>query len=264
MTVPSESVLDLFAVPESGRPLAGSPGSYVAGDLVLSRLPAGDDADRSWLAPAIARTAVKLDEDPRRVPGALRLAMPVPARDGSIVVDGWEAHRFEAGTSVVQDPALVRAAGRLLHAHLAVDVPMPRTVRLRDLTSPVRGEPVAEPRLEELLTRLEKAIEAAPAPPERRAQLVHSCLPGRVLMDQDGSPVVLQVVAAWDVPARAEARWLLQGVIAGQAPAGWHASLSDVQRRRALEVLGPLAVDDMQERPERTGEWLTVADLLGA
>ena len=46
-----------------------------------------------------------------------------PARDGSLVVDGWAATRFEPGTTPCRDLATLRATAHLLHAHLASAVP---------------------------------------------------------------------------------------------------------------------------------------------
>jgi hypothetical protein len=118
---PSAEVLDLFAVPDAARPLEGDRhGRVVAGDLLLS--PDRDPDVLAWLNPVVARLAVRLDERPDRDVRDLRLAMPVPARDGSWVVDGWAASRFEPGTTVCDDPAVLRATAHVLHAELAVAV----------------------------------------------------------------------------------------------------------------------------------------------
>ncbi|QWC85093.1 hypothetical protein KLP28_16460 [Nocardioidaceae bacterium] len=256
---PSDRVLDLFAVPPSAAPLVGSRGAYVAGDLVLSPLAPGDDVDRSWLAPTMARLAVRLDEDPGRVTGALRLAVPVPARDGSITVDGWEAHRFEPGTTVVRDPAVVRAAGRLLHARLAIEVRRPAGVGLPDLVELPATSPTGEQ--QRLLQRIEEAGRSLAAPPSRTPQLVHAGLPGRVLLDPSGSPVVLQVVPAWDLAARADARCVVTAVLDGDAPGETLAALSSVQRTRVLEVLPAMLTRDTLHDATAYAE---VLDELGA
>jgi hypothetical protein len=165
--VPAE-VLDLFAVPDAALPLAGDTrGRVVAGDLILS--PRRDADVLAWLNPIVARLAVRLDERPGRDARDLRLAMPVPARDGSWVVGGWAASRFEPGTTICADPAVLLATAHLLHAQLAVAVP----------ERPESLPPAAEP----------------------DAQLVHAELAGNVLLDALGAPVVLDLVPAWR-PAR--------------------------------------------------------------
>lgn len=117
---PSELVLDRFAVTHVERTLPGGQGrSVLAGDLALS--PDRDPGTQGWLSPIQARLAYELDTEPGRRP--LRLAMPVPARDGEWVVQGWGATRFEPHASPCDDLALMRAAGHLLHARLAVAVP---------------------------------------------------------------------------------------------------------------------------------------------
>nr|WP_257907353.1 hypothetical protein [Janibacter limosus] len=45
--------------------------------------------------------------------------MPVPARDGSWVVEGWGATRHEPGTQQLRDLTATRAVGAILHAELA-------------------------------------------------------------------------------------------------------------------------------------------------
>ena len=116
---PPDRVLDLFAAEGVLEPLAGGQGTtWRAGDLVLS--PADGSAQLAWLAPVQARLAVRLDEE---VPRSLRLALPVPARDGRLVVDGWAAARFEPRTTQCRDLATLRATAHLLHARLATVVP---------------------------------------------------------------------------------------------------------------------------------------------
>ena len=182
MTGPSEEVLDLFAVPGPGTSLPGTAGrSVVAGDLVLS--PGRDPAVQEWLSPLLARLAVTMDSRPGRRPLDLRLAVPVPARDGSWAVEGWAASRYEPGTVATRDLDVTLAAGRVLHAELASWVP----VRPAQLL----GED---------------------------GQLVHTELFGNVLLDADGAPVVVDVVPAW-LPTRvAEALCVLDAVGAGAAP----------------------------------------------
>ncbi len=164
--LPPSEVLDLFVVPDDLARLPGDRGGRVrAGDLILT--PGRDPQVQAWLSPLLARLAVRLDERPGRGRRDLRIAMPVPARDGSWVVDGWAASRFEPGTVVCDDLEVTLAAGRLLHA---------------ELDSLVRERP---PGLD--------AVPASAGPD----QLVHAELHGNVLLDARGAPVVIDVTPAW-------------------------------------------------------------------
>jgi hypothetical protein len=182
---PSELVLDLFAVPGAVAPVPGGRGhSVVAGDLLLS--PHREPAVQEWLSPLLARLAVTMDSRPGRRPLDLRLAVPVPARDGSWVVEGWAAQRYEPGSVATLDLDVTLAAGRVLHAELASWVP-DRPVGLA-----VAGD--------------------------ETGQLVHAELFGNVLLDGHGAPVVVDVVPAWRPARWAEAVCVVDAVAAGAAP----------------------------------------------
>ena len=117
---PPPEVLDLFAVPDHVTPLSGGQGrSFVAGDLVLS--PGRDAATSTWLNPVLARLAVELDTT---TPRTLRIAMPIPSRDGRWVVDGWGASRYEPHSHHCRELDVLVATGRLLHARLASALPV--------------------------------------------------------------------------------------------------------------------------------------------
>jgi hypothetical protein len=191
VTAPSERVLDLFAVPGTVAPPPGGRGrSVVAGDLLLS--PDRDPAVQEWLSPLLARLAVTMDSRPRRRPLDLRLAVPVPARDGSWVVEGWTAQRYEPGTVATLDLDVTLAAGRVLHAELASWVP----TRPGALAPPDEDEPSCD----------------------LPSQLVHAELFGNVLIDGFGAPVVVDVAPAWRPARWAEAVCVLDAVAAGVAP----------------------------------------------
>jgi hypothetical protein len=179
------SVLDLFAVPDDLRPLPGGKGhSVVAGDLVLS--PGRDASTQAWLSPVLARLAVALDtEQPRGV----RIAMPIPARDGSWVVDGWAASRYEPDTTACTDLGVLVATARLLHALLTVAVP---------------ERPAA-------LDATADTVEPELGPD----QLVHGDLARNVLLDATGTPVVVDFAPYWRPALWAEALCVLDAVL-------WH------------------------------------------
>lgn len=224
---PSARVLDLFAVPGVVETLDGGQGRTVrAGDLVLS--PDRDPTTQEWLSPVLARLAVDLDQDPARRRKDLRIAVPVPARDGSWVVDGWAASRYEPGAVTCRDLDVTRAAGHLLHARLSTLVPE-RPAQLdarRDRwfaaervafdEVPVRDREL-EPRLARLIAQAREAMhgDVVTGP----AQLVHSDLAGNVLLDRAGAPVVIDVAPAWRPVQWADAVCVLDCVLwAGASP----------------------------------------------
>jgi uncharacterized protein (TIGR02569 family) len=228
-------VLDLFAVPDTVQPLDGGQGSSVrAGDLVLS--PYRDPATQDWLSPVLARLAVQLDQDPTRRRQDLRIAVPVPARDGSWVVDGWAASRYEPGTVACRDLGITLAAGHLLHARLATivtqrpseldartdrwfaaervafaEAPMPEL-------DPKRGDPAG---LADLVARVQDTIKGETASGTQIAgpsQLVHADLAGNVLLDEAGAPVVIDVAPAWRPVQWADAVCVVDSVLWMGAP----------------------------------------------
>jgi uncharacterized protein (TIGR02569 family) len=213
-------VLDLFAVPGDVRPVPGGQGaSVVAGDLVLS--PGRDPATSDWLDPRLARLAVDLDTRPRRT---LRVAMPVPARDGSWVVDGWGASRYEPATSACRDLGVLLATGRLFHAVLARAFPVCPPLDGRadqwaaaerlafSSAGSVAGAVGARDRRRPLLTALAAQLLDTDLGP---AQLVHGDLAGNVLLDAEGVPVVIDVAPYWRPIRWAEAVCVLDAVL-------WH------------------------------------------
>jgi uncharacterized protein (TIGR02569 family) len=217
-------VLDLFAVPDDARPLpGGGGGSVVAGDLVLS--PGRDAATQDWLSPVLARLAVALDLER---PQTVRIAMPIPARDGSWVVDGWAASRFEPDTTACTDLDVLVATGRVLHARLAVAVPErpagldARTDRWAEADRLVRagGTPLREAVARhgsdlagQWVGELDEADGGVQGP--EQAQLVHGDLAGNVLLDATGTPVVIDLAPYWWPPSWAEAVCVLDAVL-------WH------------------------------------------
>ena len=222
---PPDHVLDLFAAEGVLEPLAGGRGTtWRAGDLALSP---GHDASEGWLAPIQARLAVRLDE---RSPRSVRLALPVPARDGSLVVDGWAATRFEPGATPCRDLATLRATAHLLHAHLAGAVPE-RPAELDARTdrwavadrqaydagaARAAAEVRAEPGLAGLVDALATGLDDTDL---GREHLVHADLAGNVLLDAAGTPFVIDLSPAWRPPLWAEAVCVLDAVLWLGAPA---------------------------------------------
>jgi uncharacterized protein (TIGR02569 family) len=221
---PPDHVLDLFAAEGVLEPLEGGRGtSWRAGDLVLSP---GHDESEAWIAPIQARLAVRLDEE---VPRLLRLALPVPARDGNLTAEGWAATRFEPGTTPCHDLATLRATGHLLHAHLTGALPeRPVALDARtdqwaeadraayDTELAVRAAATrGEPGLADLVHTLVAGLDGTDL---GREQLVHADLAGNVLLDAAGVPFVIDFSPAWRSPLWAEAVCVLDAVLWLGAP----------------------------------------------
>jgi len=219
-------VIDLFVADGRLEPLAGGQGTSVrAGDLVLS--PGRDASQLAWLAPLQARLAVRLDEE---TPHSIRLALPVPARDGRLVIDGWAATRFEPGTTPCHDLATLRATAHLLHARLASAIPEhPIDLDARtdqwavaerlayDADAAIRAaRGRSEPGHRDLVAALIAELDDTDLGCD---QLVHADLAGNVLLDAAGTPLVIDLSPAWRSPLWAEAVCVLDAVLWFGAPA---------------------------------------------
>lgn len=217
---PTEHVLDMFAVPGDTEPVPGGQGRSVrAGDLVLS--PNRDADVQAELNPPLARLAVDLDTRPGRDHRDLRIAIPVPARDGRWVVDGWAATRHEPGAQQLTDLAALRAVGAVLHAELGrvvTDWPAARrpprgrwaeAERAAFAETPLPAGTLA-PAGEALLRALADRRDDTPLGPD---QLVHGDLAGNILLDPDGAPVVMDVAPYWRPMLWAEATGVLDSVL---------------------------------------------------
>jgi hypothetical protein len=235
-------VLDLFAVPGPGEPVPGGQGHSVrAGDLVLS--PGRDPQVAAWLNPVLARLAVRLDERPGRRRRDLRIAMPVPARNGEWVVDGWGASRYEPGTTACHDVEVLLATARVLHAELdsAVrarpDVLATRTDRWAVAERLVFEHPERIEPQSPLVRRLVAELSDESLGVD---QLVHGDLAGNVLLDASGAPVVIDTAPYWRPVRWAEAMCVLDSVIDFGAPASVTARFTSGPDRQALVRAGLL------------------------
>ena len=222
---PPDRVLDLFAAEGVLERLPGGRGTtWRAGDLALSP---GHDESEAWLAPVQARLAVRLDEES---PRSIRLALPVPARDGSLTVDGWAATRFEPATTPCRDLPTLRATAHLLHAHLATTLPTrPAALDARsdrwaeaerqahDPEAAVRT--AVQRRWPDLAALVEPLAAGLDDSDLGREQLVHADLANNVLLDATGVPFVIDLSPAWRSPLWAEAVLVLDAVLWHGAPA---------------------------------------------
>jgi uncharacterized protein (TIGR02569 family) len=237
---PPPHVLDLFAVPGPGEPVPGGHGHSVrAGDLVLS--PDRDPLVSAWLNPVLARLAVRLDERPGRRRRDIRIAMPVPARNGEWVVDGWGASRYEPGTTACHDIEVLLATGRLLHAEFdsvvrsRPDVLVDRTDWWARSDRLVFDHPDRIPATSPLVARLAAELAPVDLGPD---QLVHADLAGNVLLDAAGAPVVIDVAPYWRPVLWAEAVCTLDAVVHLGAPMAATARFTNGPERQALVRAG--------------------------
>jgi uncharacterized protein (TIGR02569 family) len=207
---------------------------------------------------------VRLDEHPGRRSRDLRVALPVPARDGSWVVDGWGATRYEPGTTPCDDLEVTLAAGRVLHAQLAVTVRerppglegrtdrWARAERLAfgptpDLLAAAAGTPAAA-----VVRAVGQRLDDRDLGPD---QLVHADLAGNVLLDGVGAPVVIDVAPAWRPLRWAEAVAVLDSVLWHGADrgvlAGW---TSGVAQQAMLRAIAWRALVDQADPSDRSGD----------
>jgi uncharacterized protein (TIGR02569 family) len=249
---PSAEVLDLFAADGVVEALPGGQGGSVrVGDLVLS--PGRDAATADYFSPLLARLAVRLDVRPGRAPRDLRIAVPVPARDGSWVVDGWGASRYEPGTTACRDLDVLVATGRLLHAVLDGEVrSRPAVLAHREdrwgLAERVAFGSVADVPMTPLARRVAALLEDADLGPD---QLVHADLAGNVLLDARGAPVVIDVSPAWRPVRWAEAVCVLDATTwLGADAAALAAYRHGLERQAMLRALLFRLLSDPDELPE--------------
>lgn len=223
-TKPSEHVLDLFAVPNNLTQLGDQGPSFRAGDLILC--PGHGGAVQEWLSPVLARLALDLDTRPGQDRRDLRVAMPVPARNGEWVVDGWAAYRYEPGSRPLRDLAVIRAVGALLHAELATCIDA-RPLLTHDTTArqewaeraafgevevDVTGRAAAEPLVRALLAERDLSADLG------QDQLVHGDLARNVLLDAHDAPVVIDLTPCWRPPLWADAVCVLDSALLGDDP----------------------------------------------
>ncbi|MDQ4052380.1 MAG: aminoglycoside phosphotransferase, partial [Actinomycetota bacterium] len=199
------------------------------------------------LNPVLARLAVRLDESPGRRPRDIRIAMPVPARNGEWVVDGWGASRYEPGTTACHDVDVLLATGRVLHAQLdsvvrsrpdALDARTDRWAEAERLVfeTPDRIPAIVAGRpAETLVARLLEEFAPVDLGPD---QLVHADLAGNVLLDANGAPVVIDVAPYWRPVLWAEAMCALDAVIDFGAPLQATARFTRRPERQALVRAG--------------------------
>lgn len=203
---PPGGVLGAFGAAGGPVPLTGGQRTvWRAGDLVLKRLDVSLE-ELGWQEEVLTA----LDGAPD-----VRVAPPVRARDGALVVAGWTAWRFEPGTAPTPGryPEVV-AAGRVLHRHLA-HLPRPALLDRRDHAW-ARADRIAWGEAPAGATGglpHVAALLAARVPVEAGAQVVHGDLTDNVHLHPGLPPLVLDLTGYWRPPAYASAVVVADAVV---------------------------------------------------
>ena len=255
-TPPPPGVCADFGVLDRPEALAGGQGgAWRVGRLVLKSV--GRDPvtaeELRWLGTAVESTP------------AVRVAAPVPATDGSWVVDGWAATPFLEGSPAGWRWDDVLAAGRALHESWGR---LPRPSFLDRRRSPWdTGDRMAwgeEPLavtvdgLRPLVERLSEALRPYEGEP---AQLVHGDLGGNVLLADGLPPAVIDLSPYWRPPGWASAVVAVDAIVWSDADWTW---FSDLDRQLLLRaMLFRLVTDDVLGRDTSAVNQPLVDVLLG-
>jgi uncharacterized protein (TIGR02569 family) len=185
---PSASVLSAFGV--VGHPIAlegGQESSWLVGDVVLKPLDL-TELELEWQAEVLA--SISCD--------GFRVAHPLRAQDGSLVVEGWCTWERVEGRHEEGRWSEIIAAGERFHAAL-VGVPYPELIARR--TDPwAIGDRVAWGELPpEEFARVKHLprLVAALRPVEATPQLIHGDLTGNVLFAERLPPAIIDFSPYW-------------------------------------------------------------------
>lgn len=177
---PSRLVVDAFGASGDPSPLGGGEGrAWRVGELVLK--PCADPIEWTWLASVL----------PTIPQDGFRLALPVRARDGSWIADGWCAQPFVVGAHAERWVDVIEVGERFHEAVAA----LARPPFLDDRTSPwsvgdrVAWEEADPPVQHPLLDRLLALRSAVDAP----AQVIHGDLTENLLFDDGAAPAVIDI-----------------------------------------------------------------------
>jgi uncharacterized protein (TIGR02569 family) len=185
---PPAHVLAAFGAGARPEPLAGGQETaWRAGDVVLKLLDMSIDALR-WQAEVLGSVE----------PDGLRVAAPMPSRDGELVVGGWTAWPLLAGVHAPRWPDIL-AVGERLHWALAA-VERPSAILDARTDAWARADRIAwgqapatdfarVPEVAHLLA----ARTAVSAP----CQLIHGDLSGNVLFADGLPPAVIDLSPYW-------------------------------------------------------------------
>lgn len=186
---PPRELLRAFGVSGVPEVLAGGKGgTWRVGGVVLK--PSEGAEESRWRAETLAAV---------RVSPQFRVPRPVPAADGTWLVDGWEAWRVVAGEPDTTRIDEVIRAGSAFHAAVA-HLPRPAFLDARDdpwsygdrvawEEAPISGSSAGLELLEPLA--------AARRPVHLPEQIVHGDLPGNVLFADGLAPAIIDWSPYW-------------------------------------------------------------------
>jgi uncharacterized protein (TIGR02569 family) len=185
---PPETALRAFGL--TGAPVAldgGRGSSWRVGGAVLKPLDMAED-ELAWQAETYER--IRCDR--------FRVAAPLRAGDGALVVDGWTATQAVSGRHEDRRWLDIIAVGDRFHAALAglghpgfIDRRTnPWSIADRVAWGEISAEPYTDTRH---LPRLLSALRAVDAP----SQLVHGDLSGNVLFDEHLPPAIIDFSPYW-------------------------------------------------------------------
>ncbi|WP_166880861.1 phosphotransferase [Salinibacterium sp. ZJ450] len=205
MDRPPPTVLDAFGASTSPVPfLSGHGRTWRSGALVLKPLDMSPE-ELEW------QESVLIDLD-----GAadVRVAPPLRARDGRLIVDGWTAYPYLPGAPSSGLWPEIMAAGHSLHRHLQHHY-RPSLLNRRD-DSWARADRVAwdEDQLAEsaALPHL-AALLASRQPVALAAQLIHGDLTDNVLLAPNLPPAIIDFSPYWRPAAYASAVVVADAVV---------------------------------------------------
>jgi uncharacterized protein (TIGR02569 family) len=193
---PPEFVLAAFEAAATPEPLSGGQGkSWHAGGIVFKPLDAFPEAVE-WQASVLPQVPVV----------NVRVAPPIRATDGRIVVDGWTAWKHVEGNHVDGRWPEIIQAGVHLHRALAA---LPRPEFIARYDDPwatgdrvAWGEhPIDEFRAVPHIARLSDHLRPVATP----SQVIHGDLTGNVLFSDSLPPAVIDLAIYWRPPEFATA-----------------------------------------------------------
>jgi hypothetical protein len=181
---PGPDVVRAFGGSGPAVPVAGGQGtSWRAGAVVLKPVASDEDARTvRWLH------GVAGDVDPR----TLRIALPLAAPDGRVVVGGWSATPWQAGAHATGGwRGRAEVARRFADAFAAVDArTLPRRTDPWAVADRVAWGEEPGPAVDHPVAAV---LGALPVPRAVRRTVVHGDLAGNVLVHPASAPAVLDV-----------------------------------------------------------------------
>lgn len=204
---PPPGVLDAFGASGKPAPLAGGRATaWRSGAVVLKPVDMSIE-ELEWQAGVLAA----MDG----CAGDVRVTPPLRSAEGRLVVEGWTAWRFEAGSPpTTHQYREVMAAGRAFHRHLE-GYPRPTFLDRRDHPW-ARADRIAwgEEGLDgDVWPPHVDVLRAIRQPVDGRGQVIHGDLTDNVHLHPDQPPLVLDFSPYWRPPSYATAIVVADAVV---------------------------------------------------